>query len=122
VRPEHLYIAANVISLLLLAHHPQLRTSRDDGLRGPNPAVLVIEECTMIELKVTGMTCGGCVNSVKKAIGRVYPTVSVDVDLGSGRVQVGAAQSSEAGSGAVELSRARIEQAIVAAGFGVEGA
>ncbi len=37
---------------------------------------------------VTGMTCGHCVASVQKEIGKIDGVTSVDVDLASGRVQV----------------------------------
>ncbi|NKY88663.1 heavy-metal-associated domain-containing protein [Nocardia veterana] len=37
---------------------------------------------------VTGMTCGHCVASVQKEIGKIDGVTNVDVDLASGRVQV----------------------------------
>jgi copper chaperone len=39
-------------------------------------------------MKVDGMTCQGCVNSVTKAIQRLDPGARVDVDLEHGRVHV----------------------------------
>ncbi len=42
----------------------------------------------MIELDVTGMSCGGCAASVTKAIQRIDPAAHVDVDLTTGRVEV----------------------------------
>ncbi len=39
-------------------------------------------------MRVEGMTCQGCVNSVTKAIQRLDPGASVDVDLEHGRVHV----------------------------------
>jgi copper chaperone len=42
----------------------------------------------MIELDVTGMSCGGCAASVTKAIVRLDVEAKVDVDLSSGRVRV----------------------------------
>lgn len=38
--------------------------------------------------QVQGMTCGGCAQSVTRAIQRVSPAVSVDVDVERGRVSV----------------------------------
>lgn len=38
--------------------------------------------------KVSGMTCGGCVRSVEKAIKAVAPAAQVSVDLESGKVSV----------------------------------
>ncbi|MBY8855079.1 copper ion binding protein [Nocardia sp. CA2R105] len=37
---------------------------------------------------VTGMTCGHCVASVQKEIGRIDGVTGVEVDLASGQVQV----------------------------------
>ena len=42
----------------------------------------------MVELKVTGMTCGGCANSVRRAITQEFPAAAVQVDLGSGLVRI----------------------------------
>lgn len=39
-------------------------------------------------MRVEGMTCQGCVNSVTKAIQRLDPGARVDVDLEHGRVHV----------------------------------
>jgi len=59
--------------------------------------------------KVAGMTCGGCVNSVKKAIERFGLTA--DVTLADGRVVVHGAHEPSA-----------IEQAVEDAGFDFKGA
>ncbi|NNH70088.1 heavy-metal-associated domain-containing protein [Nocardia uniformis] len=37
---------------------------------------------------VTGMTCGHCVGSVTKEIGKIDGVTSVDVDLASGLVKI----------------------------------
>ncbi len=39
-------------------------------------------------MQVDGMTCQGCVNSVTKAVQRLDPSATVDVDLEHGRVHV----------------------------------
>jgi copper chaperone len=39
-------------------------------------------------LKVEGMTCGGCVRSVEKALGRVAGVTSTQVDLEQGKAMV----------------------------------
>jgi copper chaperone len=65
----------------------------------------------MIELKVTGMTCGGCANSVKRAITREFPEADVQVELDTGLVRV---------QGNVDVARA--ELSIKNAGFGVASA
>ena len=64
-----------------------------------------------IVLSVTGMTCGGCVNSVQKVLTALPGVQSVEVTLtpGQARVVVDPAQ----------LDRAALVQAIVDAGFGV---
>ena len=67
-----------------------------------------------MEFKVTGMSCGGCVNSVKRAVERVEPKAIADVDLASGRLRL------ELGAGAPADTVSRIVAAIEAAGFGAE--
>jgi copper chaperone len=64
-----------------------------------------------IVLSVTGMTCGGCVNSVQKVLTALPGVQSVEVTLtpGQARVVVDPAQ----------VDRAALVQAIVDAGFGV---
>ena len=71
-----------------------------------------------MELTVIGMSCGGCANSVRKAINKVYPTAQVEVDLPTGQVKV--TTDDEPGLGMLE--RARVEKAITMAGFKVETA
>ncbi len=41
-----------------------------------------------VELKVQGMTCGGCVKRVTKVLQSVAGVSQVDVDLASGRARV----------------------------------
>lgn len=41
-----------------------------------------------ITLKVTGMSCMGCVNSVRNLLGALPGVGRVDVDLAQGRVEV----------------------------------
>jgi copper chaperone CopZ len=65
----------------------------------------------MLELKVGGMSCDGCVKSISKAIGRVPGVRSVDVALGSGTVVVHGAPERDA-----------VEKAVVAAGYTVNPA
>jgi len=45
----------------------------------------------MIQLKIEGMTCGHCVMSVKRALAAVPGAADVEVDLKTGRAQVGGA-------------------------------
>jgi len=64
-----------------------------------------------IVLSVTGMTCGGCVNSVQKVLTALPGVQSVEVTLtpGQARVVVDPART----------DRAALVRAIVDAGFGV---
>ncbi|MFA5889665.1 MAG: heavy metal-associated domain-containing protein [Actinomycetota bacterium] len=62
----------------------------------------------MIELTVGGMTCGGCEQSVRNALGRIPGVADVKADHSTGLVVVGA-------SGPVE--RAALESAIEDAGY-----
>jgi len=65
----------------------------------------------MVELTVTGMTCGGCVNSVKRALTREFPEADVHVNLETGLVRLDG-----------NVDRARAELSIKNAGFGVASA
>lgn len=67
----------------------------------------------MIELFVTGMTCSGCVASVRRAIERVLPNAHPDIDLTTGRLSVDVATEEP------ERTRAVVTTAIEDAGFGV---
>ncbi|WP_428699754.1 heavy-metal-associated domain-containing protein [Stappia sp.] len=62
----------------------------------------------MIEIRIEGMTCGGCVASVKKALLAADPTASAEIDLASGKAAI-----------ETTLPRARIVEAIEAAGYDV---
>lgn len=62
----------------------------------------------MIELKVDGMTCGGCVRSVEKAVHKTDPGANVTIDLPTGAVRI------ESGRPSAEFA-----QAIEAAGYDV---
>jgi copper chaperone len=56
----------------------------------------------MYELKVDGMTCGGCAASVKRAVQALDSTANVDVDLPSKTVKVDTAVQLDAVKSAVE--------------------
>ncbi|PKO60495.1 MAG: hypothetical protein CVU23_13385 [Betaproteobacteria bacterium HGW-Betaproteobacteria-17] len=64
-----------------------------------------------IILSVTGMTCGGCVNSVQKVLAALPGVQSVEVTLtpGQARVVVDPAR----------VDRAALAQVVIDAGFGV---
>ena len=64
-----------------------------------------------IVLSVTGMTCGGCVNSVQKVLTAVPGVQSVEVTLAPGQARVVVDPA--------RVDRAALVQAIVDAGFGV---
>lgn len=55
----------------------------------------------MVELKVSGMTCGGCARSVTRAVQSAIPGTAVEVDLASGRVQVDGTDDAAAAARAV---------------------
>lgn len=65
-----------------------------------------------IILPVTGMTCGGCVNSVQKVLAALPGVQRVEVSLtpGQARVVVDPAR----------IDRAALVQAVIDAGFGVD--
>ncbi|MEY3898867.1 MAG: hypothetical protein RI962_22 [Pseudomonadota bacterium] len=56
----------------------------------------------MYELKVDGMTCGGCVNSVKRALQAIDANARIDVDLHSKTVKIDTAVELHAVKAAVE--------------------
>lgn len=65
----------------------------------------------MLDLKVSGMTCGHCVAAVTRAVQSVDAAATVQVDLPNGRVRIGTARSS-----------AEIARALDAAGYPAEQA
>jgi copper chaperone len=64
-----------------------------------------------IILSVTGMTCGGCVNSVHKVLTALPGVQSADVMLTPGQARIV--------YDAARVDRAAMVQAVVNAGFGV---
>jgi copper chaperone CopZ len=62
----------------------------------------------MLDLKVTGMNCGGCVRTVEKVVGKVPGVEKVTVTLETGHVEV--AGSPDPGA---------VKAAIEKAGYGV---
>ncbi len=62
----------------------------------------------MQTLKVTGMTCGGCVASVKRALADLAAGTAIDVDLAKGEVVI-----------ADNIDRKRAVAAIEDAGYDV---
>lgn len=56
----------------------------------------------MYELKVDGMTCGGCAASVKRALQALDANAEVDVDLPAKTVKVATAAQLDAVKAAVE--------------------
>lgn len=64
-----------------------------------------------IILSVTGMTCGGCVNSVHKVLTALPGVQSAEVTLTPGQARVAFDPT--------QVDRAAMVQAVVDAGFGV---
>jgi copper chaperone len=62
----------------------------------------------MLSLKVTGMTCGGCINAITRAIQSQDPQVKVQADLATQMVSL-----------ETSLSEAQASQLITDAGFPV---
>ena len=55
-----------------------------------------------MKLKVSGMTCGGCVKSVERAVTAAAPGAKVSVDLKSGEVAIDGAATKQAVITAIE--------------------
>jgi copper chaperone len=66
---------------------------------------------TEITLTVTGMSCGGCVNSVQNVLKALPGVHAAEVSLSPGQAHVAYDDS--------RLDRAALVEAIVGAGFGV---
>lgn len=66
-----------------------------------------------IILPVTGMSCGGCVNSVHRVLTALPGVRSVEVTLTPGQARVVYDEA--------RVDRAALVQAVVDAGFGVAG-
>jgi copper chaperone len=56
----------------------------------------------MLKLKVAGMTCGGCVKSVERAVAAAAPGAQVSVDLTSGQVAIDGPAAKQAIVAAIE--------------------
>ena len=65
-----------------------------------------------ITLSVTGMTCGGCVNSVQKVLTALPGVQSAEVALTPGQARVTFDPA--------RVERAQLVQAVVEAGFGID--
>jgi copper chaperone len=66
-----------------------------------------------IVLQVTGMTCGGCENAVKRAVSRLDGVTAVSASHGENRVVVD--------YDAAKVDRAQVSEAIAKAGYQVSG-
>ena len=62
----------------------------------------------MLSLKVSGMTCGGCINAVTRAVQAQDPQATVQADLANQMVTL-----------ETTLSKAQVSQLITDAGFPV---
>ncbi|MEZ5833503.1 MAG: cation transporter [Dongiaceae bacterium] len=56
----------------------------------------------MLKLKVAGMTCGGCVKSVERAVAAAAPGAKVSVDLKTGEVAIDGATTKQTIVAAIE--------------------
>ncbi len=65
----------------------------------------------MLKLQVSGITCGGCVAAIERALGAALPGSAVDVDLMKGTVAVDAS----------DAKTETVRTAIEGAGFTVTG-
>jgi copper chaperone len=74
----------------------------------PNTKQSHFKRVDMLSLKVSGMTCGGCIKAVTKAIQSQDPQAKVEVDLASQMVNL-----------ETSLSAAQASQIITDAGFPV---
>ncbi len=66
-----------------------------------------------LPLNVTGMSCMGCVNSVKNLVSALPGVAKIDIDLASGRVEVT--------HDPAQTDAAAIRAAIEDGGYGIAG-
>lgn len=64
-----------------------------------------------LNLTVTGMTCMGCVNSVKNLLGALPGVTRIDIDLASGKVDIDYDPAS--------VQPEQVRQAIEDGGYGI---
>lgn len=62
----------------------------------------------MIELKVKGMTCGGCAATVRTAVAEAAPSARIEIEVASGTLRVDG-----------DADESRVRAAIAKAGYGV---
>ncbi len=65
----------------------------------------------MLQLNVSGMTCGHCVAAVKRAAGEVAGVTDVEVDLGHGLVRLGGNADPAAVRAAIEAEDYQVQGA-----------
>lgn len=58
----------------------------------------------MIDLTVTGMTCGGCVKAVERVVKRTDPDATATVELASGHVSIASSKPAAAFVTAIEAA------------------
>lgn len=109
--PLWLQDASAVALLAMLAWailSPLFRRTQSHAPATPGAAEAVMQ---MLELAVTGMTCGHCAATVRKALGNVAGVHTVEVDQPTGRATIRGR----------DLDRAALARAVESAGFHVEG-
>lgn len=69
---------------------------------------------TEVELKIEGMTCGGCVQAVKNVLGRVPHAESFDVSVGRAVLRFGSAWDGKPGDAISAIEKAGFNATVVA--------
>lgn len=64
----------------------------------------------MPAFKVSGMSCGGCVTAIRKAILARYPQAAIDVDLREGRVTITGSEDAAGLTAAIESAGFTVER------------
>jgi len=59
-----------------------------------------------VELKIEGMTCGGCVHAVRNVLGRVPNAEAVEVEVGRAVLRFGSAWDGDASAAVAAVERA----------------
>lgn len=69
----------------------------------------------VVELKIEGMTCGGCVHAVRNVLGRVPNAEAVDVSVGRAVLRFGSAWDGDTQAAVSAVERAGFSATIESA-------
>ncbi|MCL4523225.1 MAG: mercuric transporter MerT family protein [Acidobacteria bacterium] len=108
-RPLLWIATAIVVALVTFPYYYGSLYAAFDKSHQPAPVADKPAQLSTVELKISGMTCGGCVISVRKALLETPGVTAAEVDLDSARAKVVYDQS--------KVAKAELIEAISKTGF-----